>query len=251
MQYMTRKESTVRKCYNICKQIYDPEQLGESVLRREVLNLLSPQSTLVDIGCGHRAMLLRFFSSYVKKAYGIDLEISETIVDGNVQIMYGNAEAIPLPDHSADVVTMYYVVEHLRDPNQVFLECKRILKPGGSLVLIVPCKFYPPILLGHLLPHHIRQWAIAIVTGTKREHVFPAYYRANSRSALCRLGSSVGMRVISIRYLTHHPAYFMLSVFVYRCAVAIERFVLQREAFRYLRHQIFCHLRTSVEMDSE
>ena len=140
---------------------------------------------------------------------------------------------------------MYDVAEHLRNPKQVFLECKRILKPGGSLVLVTTGKFYPPILLGRALPHCVRRWAnsISIITSTEEEDTFPAYYRANSARALRRLSTSVGLSVVGIRYVNYHPEYYMFSTFVYRCAVAAERFLLRREAFSHLRHHILCQLK--------
>lgn len=238
---MGNRVSTIRKCKNIRDQIYDREQLPGTIFKREVLELISPESTIADIGCGREASFLRSLSSCVKKAYGVDLEISETIIDGNMQIMYGDAEAIPLRDHSVDVIILVNLVEHLRNPKRVFLECKRILKPGGSLVLTTPCKFHPPILFGRAIPHRIRQWANLIITGTKKEDTFPAYYKANSAGDLCRLGSSAGLSVVSSRYLSNHPQYFMFSTFFYRCAVSVERHVLQQEAFRWFRQQIFCH----------
>lgn len=246
---MSNKVSTIRKCKNIRDRIYDREQRPGAIFKRELLKLVSPESTIVDIGCGREASFLRSVSSCVKEAYGIDLEISETIIDGNMQIMYGDAEAIPLRDHSVDVITLINVAEHLHDPKRVFLECKRILKPSGSLILMTPNKFCHTVLFGRAFPHRIRQWANLVITGTPRKDTFPAYYKANSAGALRRLGSLAGLSVVSIRYLSYHPGHFMFSTFLYRCAVAVERHVLQREAFRWFRQGIFCHLRSFRDLD--
>jgi 2-polyprenyl-3-methyl-5-hydroxy-6-metoxy-1,4-benzoquinol methylase len=43
-----------------------------------------------------------------------------------------------IPSHSVDLVTAYAVLEHATDPRSMLLECKRILKIGGSLVIDVP-----------------------------------------------------------------------------------------------------------------
>ena len=176
----------------------------------------------------------------------IDIEIPETITDGNIQMMYGDAESIPLPDHSVDVITMYDVAEHLRNPKRVFLECKRILKPGGSLLFVTPCKFYLPILLSRALPHSIRQRLNWVTTKTDSERTFPVYYKANSGGVLRKLASSTGLSLVSIRYLSYHPEYLMFSTLIYRCGVAFERCLLRRKAFRWFRHQILCILRNPV-----
>jgi SAM-dependent methyltransferase len=44
----------------------------------------------------------------------------------------------PLPDDQFDVVTAWAVFEHLHDPAQAFAECRRMLKPGGQLIIQVP-----------------------------------------------------------------------------------------------------------------
>ncbi len=234
------KISTTRKCKNIRDKIYDRNQSPSKVFRRSVLDAVSPESTVLDIGCGREASFLRTISPSVKKAYGVDLDISETQLEGNIHLLPGDAEDIPLPDHSVDVITMTNVTEHLLNPERVFRGCNRILKPGGSLFVTAPNKFYPPVFVGRAIPHKFRQWANQIITETKRHDTFPAYYKANSRKVLHRLGSNTGLHVADIAYVSKHPEYFMFSTTAYRLAVVVERHVLQRTAFQSLRQLIFC-----------
>ena len=239
---LSSKVSTIRKCKNIRDRVFDREQLANAIFKREVLELVSPESNVLDLGCGCTASFLRSLSSCFRKGYGVDLEVSETIIDGNIQIMRGDAEEIPLPDSSVDVAILMSVVEHLRNPERVFLECKRVLKPGGGILLMAPNKLYPPILVGRAFPHRFRQWVNMAITGTPMDVTFPAYYRANSVRALQHIASITGLRVARVRFLPDHPRYFMFSTLIYRFAAAIELRVLQRDAFRRFRARIFCHL---------
>jgi SAM-dependent methyltransferase len=43
-----------------------------------------------------------------------------------------------LPSGGFDVVTAWHVLEHARDPRRVLDECRRVLRPGGTLVLATP-----------------------------------------------------------------------------------------------------------------
>ncbi len=239
---MSDKTSTVRRCKDIRDRFYDRNQLPGAVFIREFMCLLSSESTILDIGCGREPLFLHKVSPVVKKAYGIDLEVTAPVVEGNVEVLNGNAEALPLSDQSVDVIAMVNVAEHLPNPGKVLLECKRVLKQGGILMLTTPSKYHLPIVLGRAVPHRIRQWANTVITETEVEDTFPAYYRANSSRALRRLAASAGLHAASIRYLSNHPQYFMFSTLAYRCAVVFERYVLRRRLFGCFRQQILCQL---------
>jgi demethylmenaquinone methyltransferase/2-methoxy-6-polyprenyl-1,4-benzoquinol methylase len=70
-----------------------------------------------------------------------------------------DAMRLPLPDASADVVTIAFGLRNLPVPGQGLLELRRVLRPGGRLVV---CEFSRPVVpglrqvyeryLGRLLP---------------------------------------------------------------------------------------------------
>lgn len=43
-----------------------------------------------------------------------------------------------LPDKSIDCITLWHVLEHIQDPNKYFREIKRLLKPGGIVIVALP-----------------------------------------------------------------------------------------------------------------
>jgi SAM-dependent methyltransferase len=75
-----------------------------------------------------------------------------------------------LPENSFDAVTMSHVIEHVADPVELMAECRRILKPGGLLVVVTPntkslgrrifrSSWYPWETPRHLMlfaPEHLR-----------------------------------------------------------------------------------------------
>ncbi len=52
--------------------------------------------------------------------------------------MAGTLDELGLADGSVDVVWASHVIEHLPDPEGFFASVRRVLKPGGVLVALVP-----------------------------------------------------------------------------------------------------------------
>jgi len=51
-----------------------------------------------------------------------------------------NGDDIPLPDESQDFVVSSHVIEHFPNPIKALIEWDRLVKPGGTIFMIVPHK---------------------------------------------------------------------------------------------------------------
>jgi len=95
---------------------------------------------LLDVGCG-----FGFFMERMQRA-GWSVEGIEVSTTGRhyARQCWGfdihplPLEELDLPDGRYDVVTLFYVIEHVADPIQVLKTVKRILKPGGLVLLRWP-----------------------------------------------------------------------------------------------------------------
>jgi GT2 family glycosyltransferase/ubiquinone/menaquinone biosynthesis C-methylase UbiE/glycosyltransferase involved in cell wall biosynthesis len=56
----------------------------------------------------------------------------------NLSFQQGDARALPLPDASVDVAVSFETLEHLFEQEQFLSELRRVLRPGGLLVISTP-----------------------------------------------------------------------------------------------------------------
>lgn len=102
-------------------------------------------ATLLDIATGTGAMLAAVAPAFPGLAlHGLDLSPAyldrarERLVGRDATWHRAPAEAVPLPDASVDIVTAVYLFHELPGPVRaaVLGEVKRVLRPGGRLVLV-------------------------------------------------------------------------------------------------------------------
>lgn len=108
---------------------------------------LRPGETVVDLGTGRGELLVTAVEMGAAHAYGVEysetaVRMSERTLDvhdprGKAEVMLADARSVPLPDAIAELVCLVDVVEHLAPPELhiALLEARRLLKPGGRLVI--------------------------------------------------------------------------------------------------------------------
>jgi SAM-dependent methyltransferase len=106
--------------------------------------VIRPGDTVLDIGSGSGTdvLIAARLTGENGAVYGLDMtramrEKLQRIVSatkfGHVRVIEGNAERIPLPDASVDVVTSNGVLNLVPDKPAAFSEIARVLKPAGRL----------------------------------------------------------------------------------------------------------------------
>lgn len=92
-------------------------------------------AVLVDIGCG-AGLLAPHVAGLGYRHIGVDLTASALAqaASHGVEVLRGDATALPLPDQCADVVSAGELFEHVTDLPAAVREACRVLRPGGVLV---------------------------------------------------------------------------------------------------------------------
>jgi ubiquinone/menaquinone biosynthesis C-methylase UbiE len=98
-------------------------------------------STILDLGCGTGRFSEGLASRFGACVVGIDP--SEKMLEqarrkrqrNDIHYQRGAAEAIPLVDGAVDMIFMSMSFHHFREPERAARECRRVLRPDGTLVV--------------------------------------------------------------------------------------------------------------------
>ena len=98
----------------------------------------SPGMTLVDIGAGTGAFAVAFRDWFdltvlaVEPSAAMRDQIPRTPA---IQVLEGDASALPLPDESADAAWLALVIHHVPDLEAAAHEIRRVLRPGAPVLI--------------------------------------------------------------------------------------------------------------------
>jgi demethylmenaquinone methyltransferase/2-methoxy-6-polyprenyl-1,4-benzoquinol methylase len=141
--------------------------------RRRAVKLAAvrPLDRVIDVACGTGDLSLKFTAA-LDRAH--DLEIPLEDVSGDVvgidftfemlpiarsksatrnprsaiQYINGDAQALPLPHQSADVVSIAFGIRNVADPATAIREFHRVLRPGGRVIVLEFSLPTNPVLRG-------------------------------------------------------------------------------------------------------
>lgn len=103
---------------------------------RNVKGGMKPPGRLLDIGCGN-GKYLDFMRSRGWSVVGVDSGPGCAFAREalNLEVYDGHLWEHRFPDNSFEVITLWFVLEHIADPVRLIQECRRILKPGGQIII--------------------------------------------------------------------------------------------------------------------
>ena len=121
---------------------------------------LATGASVLDIGCGEgygTAELART----ARLVIGLDLDLPtleharRRYPAANLTWVRASAERLPFRAASFQLICCFQVLEHLPDPERLLREARRVLVPGGHLILTTPNR---PAVFSGLNPHHAREY---------------------------------------------------------------------------------------------
>jgi 2-polyprenyl-3-methyl-5-hydroxy-6-metoxy-1,4-benzoquinol methylase len=108
---------------------------------KQLAKKLPAKAKILDIGCGNGNFLASMLRYGDFELHGIEMEGNSAkraakIKEINLNI--GSIEESTYPENSFDAISIFHVFEHLEEAKKTLDIIKKILKPGGYLVLSFP-----------------------------------------------------------------------------------------------------------------
>ena len=193
---------------------YPPAQVVYSTCvygrrNESILQAVGPSpGVVVDVGCGVGDVAVQL-ASRAAHVVATDLSLvnvqrtrmnAERDAPGRVTAVQAAGGSLPFADESADVVVLADVLEHVPDVAGCLRELRRVLRPGGRLVIATPIRGTIRVL--RALEHAIRR-----LTGARSLHADPDVFEyflsvGELRAAL----HAAGFRRASVRRICFYPA---------------------------------------------
>lgn len=173
------------------------------VLRERV----GPQ-TILDVGCGDGAATA-LMAGLDPRNHVVGVDWSARAVrmarENGFDIVRGGVDGLPFASGSADVVIMSELIEHLVDTDAALGEVRRVLRPGGVLLLSTPnlAAWYNRVLLGVGVQPVFSEVSLRGIHGRPGSEVV-GHLRLFTRRALVGLLEVNGYGRVEVRGARYH-----------------------------------------------
>lgn len=102
---------------------------------------------VLEIACG-TGQGLGYLAGFAKTIVGSDysskmVEIARRHYGDRIPLQQFDAKKIPFPDGSMDIIILFEAIYYFEKPENILLECKRVLRPSGNLLIAMAnCQLY-------------------------------------------------------------------------------------------------------------
>jgi SAM-dependent methyltransferase len=172
------------------------------VERRLLDDALSAGAVALDAGCG-RTSRLRDYRDRIVRLVGVDADEGAGGANPYLDefVPADLDDSLPFSDETFDLVYANFVVEHLARPERAFSEWRRVLRPGGTLVLLTSNRASPLMAAADRLPQRVRLSIKRRGAGAIERDVYPTRYLANTPGRLNGTATHAGFEPVAVEYV--------------------------------------------------
>jgi len=182
------KPAKVRSMFGAIARSYDLNNRVHSLWRDQAWRRhavrragVKPTDIVLDVACGTGDLTEAFARAGAARVIGVDftpemLEIAQgrrrklrERVAGRIEYRLGDAQNLPIPDASVDVVSIAFGIRNVADPARAVREMRRVLRPGGRVVILefgrprwAPVRWFNELYCKRIMP-----WTATLLSGDR------------------------------------------------------------------------------------
>ena len=215
------KQNVYREKYKRLRPGWQPSGDEFEALTRRYI---APGARVLDLGSG-RGGVMELFWRDVHTAVGADPDYASLAERrARMPAVCCRGESLPFRGGAFDLALGLWVLEHLAQPEQVLMELRRVLEPGGHFLFLTPNARHPLIWANRYswaMPA-VQRLLIPKLYGRAEADTFRTYYRANTLRHLRGLARRCGFEPGAMRAISD-PSYLAFNELTFRAGVWLEQ----------------------------
>jgi SAM-dependent methyltransferase len=191
----------------------------EAIYRDAIRSSIGEGSLVLDAGAGERCI----YSGGSLRVIGSDVLLTDlkNNSDVNFAVVSDLERGFPFRQNSLDAVTACYFVEHVRDCEKFVRDAASVLRPGGRLFLLFPCRYAPFAVINRVVSNKLTvkmlQWFVESSNGG-----FPATYNNCWPSRMREILERNGLKVVGTECCFYQSHYYASFLPIYLCSLAYD-----------------------------
>lgn len=199
----------------------------------QALEHLQPGSTIVDVGGGRTCSFAGSLPpDKAVRVVAVDISPEELAANTAADETHvaDVARHLPFADATVDVLVSRTVLEHVHDVERAAEEMARVLRPGGTSLHLLPCRYALFAIVARTLPFWFAKGVLHTLMPESRGVVeFDVHYDHCEPRALKRVFRNAGFHEVSIECTWDQAAYFHSFFPLFLIVLTYQRIA---EAFR-------------------
>jgi ubiquinone/menaquinone biosynthesis C-methylase UbiE len=202
-------------------KIHHPQR----VYFERIVKNLNTEDRWLDLGCGRQLVpgwlqgnreLESELKARVRWLVGVDPDLSALRDNKACHLrLKADTSALPFADSSFDLVTSNMVFEHVKNPEPILREIRRVLRDRGHLIILTPNWLDIITIAAWAVPNPLHPALVSMIEARGKQDVYPTHFRFNRPGAVEKMLHAARFGHYRVELLDQPDTYHHVPVFAH------------------------------------